>query len=188
MHRSLLDAAVRLFAEHGVSGTTVDDIAEAADVARQTVFNHFPYKEALAVELAAQGIEAIAERAHAMLESGVPALQVLRCVGRSVVDMALAHGEPAVVAAHETFHPDRDRAAWAAERIPLTALFEAILYQALEEGALRPDLPLPVVASRLSAVLTSMITQSRYVPVDVMRSELEAVFDILFNGITERSD
>jgi AcrR family transcriptional regulator len=188
MHRTLLDAAVQLFAERGVSGTTVDDIAEAADVARQTVFNHFPYKEALAVELAAQGIEAIAHHAHAMLEAGTPALQVLRCVGLSVLDMAISQGEPAVVAAHEAFHPDPQRAAWASERVPLTNLFQAILQQAVEEGAVRPDVPLNVAASRLSAILISMIAQSRQMPSDGLRNELDTVFDILFNGITERSD
>ena len=39
------DAGMRLFAEHGFAGTTVDEIAEAADVSRATVFHYFPTKE-----------------------------------------------------------------------------------------------------------------------------------------------
>lgn len=38
-------AAVRLTAEHGLDGTTVDDIAAAARVARRTFRNYFPNKE-----------------------------------------------------------------------------------------------------------------------------------------------
>jgi AcrR family transcriptional regulator len=40
----LYEAAVSLFVEHGFTETTMDAIAERADVARATVFNHFTQK------------------------------------------------------------------------------------------------------------------------------------------------
>jgi AcrR family transcriptional regulator len=43
--QAISDAATRLFFEHGFDGVTIDQIAEAADVGRMTVFNHFPRKE-----------------------------------------------------------------------------------------------------------------------------------------------
>ncbi|MGW4770644.1 TetR/AcrR family transcriptional regulator [Nocardia sp. NPDC004278] len=42
----LLDTALALFATQGFEATTIDRIAEHADVARQTVLNYFPRKEA----------------------------------------------------------------------------------------------------------------------------------------------
>ncbi|HEX2141825.1 MAG TPA: TetR family transcriptional regulator, partial [Candidatus Limnocylindria bacterium] len=36
---ALIDAAARLFAEQGVEGTTMDDIARAAGTSRTSVFN-----------------------------------------------------------------------------------------------------------------------------------------------------
>ena len=39
-----MSAALELFAAQGFAGTTIDQIAERADVARQTVLNHFPQK------------------------------------------------------------------------------------------------------------------------------------------------
>lgn len=43
--QSISDTATRLFMERGFNSVTIDDIAEAADVGRMTVFNHFPRKE-----------------------------------------------------------------------------------------------------------------------------------------------
>jgi AcrR family transcriptional regulator len=52
----IAEAAGALFAERGVVATTVTDICERADVARQTFFNHFASKQDL--------VEAIARRGH----------------------------------------------------------------------------------------------------------------------------
>jgi AcrR family transcriptional regulator len=43
--QGISNAATRLFFERGFDQVTVDEIAEAADVGRMTVFNHFPRKE-----------------------------------------------------------------------------------------------------------------------------------------------
>jgi AcrR family transcriptional regulator len=53
-HARIFDAAMRLFAERGYANTPVEEITEAADVAKGTFFNYFPSKEAI--------LEALAER------------------------------------------------------------------------------------------------------------------------------
>jgi AcrR family transcriptional regulator len=42
---AIAQAAADLFLERGFESVTVDDVARAADVSRQTVFNYFPTKE-----------------------------------------------------------------------------------------------------------------------------------------------
>lgn len=51
----IVEAAAELFAEKGVVATTVTEICERADVARQTFFNHFATKQDLAGEMAERG-------------------------------------------------------------------------------------------------------------------------------------
>ncbi len=45
--RRILEAATRLFTEQGYEGTSVDDIAAAAGVSKQTVYSHYESKENL---------------------------------------------------------------------------------------------------------------------------------------------
>jgi TetR/AcrR family transcriptional repressor of mexJK operon len=48
-HQRILEAALEVFLEHGWQ-SSLDTIAERAGVARQTLYNHFPSKEALFAE------------------------------------------------------------------------------------------------------------------------------------------
>jgi AcrR family transcriptional regulator len=43
--QAISDVATRLFMERGFDRVTINEIADAADVGRMTVFNHFPRKE-----------------------------------------------------------------------------------------------------------------------------------------------
>ncbi len=49
--RQLFEVALSLFAEHGYSATTMDDIAESAGVTKPLVYQHFDSKRALYLEL-----------------------------------------------------------------------------------------------------------------------------------------
>ncbi|MGH2441894.1 MAG: TetR/AcrR family transcriptional regulator [Chloroflexota bacterium] len=186
IHESLLQAAQALFAQQGVNRTTVDDIAEAADVSRQTVFNHFPYKEAFALELAAETLRRVGDQARAQLESEVPAIDVLGRVSERLLDQAIQQGEQIVVVAQELLHPDQERAERAAERVPLKELFEAILIQAREEGSVRGDLPLEIVSNRLSANFATIVGQVMNCDPEGLHRELAICFEIVLNGISER--
>jgi AcrR family transcriptional regulator len=48
--RLIADTAARLFAEHGYEHVAVRDVARAAEVAEQTLYNYFPTKEQLVTD------------------------------------------------------------------------------------------------------------------------------------------
>ncbi len=51
VHERIYDAARDLFSKHGYEATTIEQIAEEADVAQTTFFNHFQNKAALLQEM-----------------------------------------------------------------------------------------------------------------------------------------
>ena len=71
------DVATRLFFERGFNEVTVDEIAEAADVSRMTVFNHFARKEDLFFDLDEEGREDLLA-ALRKRDPDVPPVEALR--------------------------------------------------------------------------------------------------------------
>lgn len=59
-HKALLHAAKTLFEEKGISGVTIDEISESADVSRSTFFTHFSSLDDLIEEIAAEEINDLA--------------------------------------------------------------------------------------------------------------------------------
>jgi len=76
--------ATRLFRERGFDHVTVDEIAQAADVGRMTVFNHFPRKEDMFFDRDEEGREILREALrHRAL--GVAPIEALRLLAHRLV-------------------------------------------------------------------------------------------------------
>ena len=61
-----MEAAGTLFSEQGIAGTTVSQVCERADVARQTFFNHFATKHDLVLDIARRGHDFFLEALEAV--------------------------------------------------------------------------------------------------------------------------
>jgi AcrR family transcriptional regulator len=62
--QKISDIATALFIQRGFDQVTIDDIAEAADVSRMTVFNHFARKEDMFFDLDDEGREDLMASLH----------------------------------------------------------------------------------------------------------------------------
>ena len=54
---AIIQAATQAFQEYGVNGTSMDKLAELANVSKRTVYNHFATKEDLVMHLVTKQFE-----------------------------------------------------------------------------------------------------------------------------------
>ncbi len=84
----ITDAALRLFAERGFEGATIDDIAAAAEVSRRTFFRYFARKEDVILDWKRAMAEQLREALAARPSSEAP----LDAVHRALAAVAAAYG------------------------------------------------------------------------------------------------
>lgn len=77
----LLEVARVVFAAQGYAGTSMDEIAERADVSKPVVYQHFGGKQELFLEL----LDAEVERLRALIVEGIASTQDNRIRARSAV-------------------------------------------------------------------------------------------------------
>ena len=137
---AILDAALTLFAERGLAGTSVDDIREASGASVGSIYHHFGSKEGIAVELYAGAIDEYQQAALGALrrarttEAGIRAIvaQFLDWIAghRSLATLMLAneHRDVRALAADAVAALNSDyfteRRAWVGARVATGELIE----------------------------------------------------------------
>lgn len=158
--QAISDAATRLFIERGFDQVTVDDIAEAADVGRMTVFNHFQRKEDMFFDRDAEGREMLLAALAGKAPQLAP-LEVLRRLAHQLVQeqhpaLAFSARSASFVAAVQASE------ALTARARAIRSELEAALAQALARSAGRPapDQEAELAASLLLACWSTAYLQA----------------------------
>ena len=95
------NVATRLFFERGFDGVKIEEIAEAADVSRMTVFNHFPRKEDMFFDLDDEGRQDLLNALHHTRRAETSPVEALRLFAH----WAVSHQRPYV----RFFDPHSDK-------------------------------------------------------------------------------
>lgn len=83
----ITDAALRLFAERGFDGATIDEIAEAAEVSRRTFFRYFARKEDVILDWKRR----MADELREALDSRPPQESPLQATHRALATVAAGY-------------------------------------------------------------------------------------------------
>jgi TetR/AcrR family transcriptional regulator, mexJK operon transcriptional repressor len=83
-HQAIVEAATRLFLSKGYFGTSMDDIAAAAAVSKQTVYKHFAEKDQLFAEI----IVATTDRVDAVVRMVAASLEDSADLERGLCELA----------------------------------------------------------------------------------------------------
>ena len=109
----IIDAAVQVAATHGISGASMDQIAEAAGVAKGSLYYNFASKDALFAEVMRGGFEKLGAQIDAVHAATVAAgrdAELPRAVAAETLETLRGNLDLAKLMASEVFRTDR---AWA---------------------------------------------------------------------------
>ncbi|WP_433789782.1 TetR/AcrR family transcriptional regulator [Actinoplanes sp. CA-252034] len=180
----LYDVAIALFVEKTYEGTTMEDIAERADVARATVFNHFPRKAAFLQEWATRRREKALRATHAG-GSGSSAREILvRYFAELGALSDASRPESVAVILGSVGVADT----W--QRIPVAVEFAGIFAEAQRKGEIDPAVDADrvglILASSYYVILTAWASEEP-APFD-LAEEMVGTVDLLLNGVLPRTD
>ena len=163
---AILDGAVRTFALQGEQAS-MNDVAEAAGVARATVYRYFPNREALLDELAANAVNDVDVRlTAARIDEVAPEEGISRAV-RALVE----GGDLFVLLTRERMRSDP--AQYESKLIgPVRRLFE----RAQTSGSVRADVPPARLAESLIGLIVGILTSSSPLGREDMISTITALF------------
>jgi AcrR family transcriptional regulator len=84
--REVLDEAARLFCERGYGGTSMDDVANAVNLTKGTLYHHFPGKAEILVEVYDEAADFVLSNTHEV-PADTPAPEAVRLLVRSVLEL-----------------------------------------------------------------------------------------------------
>lgn len=186
--RAILAAARACFTASGVAATTMDEIAERADVARGTLFNYFPAKADIVAELIAENNEAfqalieeanatekrVADRLRRIFVGSAARLEANAALSRRLLDPA---EQGWVVAA------GGDR--WSAR---LVDAFTAALATAEDAQAVRQDVPVRDLGEMLLGLYSGIVMLWRLDEAYPLGAKLEQAARVAVGMVTARAD
>lgn len=138
--KAILKAAMKLFVQRGFDGTTLEDIAEKAGVARTTVYRRWSSKQALLAQAIAKGRGASEQEAAA--GPGVPETLRDRLVDAAATALSAPNYRKVVarLVGSVPDHPELMSIYWKVYLIPRRAAMKAVLERGQNEGLVRRDL------------------------------------------------
>jgi AcrR family transcriptional regulator len=193
LHERILDSAVALFESKGFASTTALEIANTADVAEKTFYNHFPTKQHLIEELAERALQNSVEQLNEARRVAGTTADCLRQFSERTADAA-EHGsrqltrevllELVRVTQVDGVGPDRSRA--------LHRGFRALLEDGVARGDVAPgcefDFVTDLAVAAYLGIIINWVTLPDYPLRERLRVAAEAGARMLGNGLTPRTE
>jgi AcrR family transcriptional regulator len=187
----IFQAAVQVFAESGFDQAKMDDIAQAAGVAKGTIYYHFKSKEELFVGLMNEGMTKLidcAKRSIAVHES--PAEQ-LKALLHAHVHFFIQNGKLAKLLLNEAFGTKERQRQFRAKIREYLNLIEEILQKGMETGELHlehsQEMASAVFGAASVVVLQKIYSLEEYETKAVeakIPAMLESLQRLFFHGMT----
>jgi AcrR family transcriptional regulator len=189
---AILDAAKRVFGEHGFEKAKMVDIAKRAGLAAGTLYNYFESKEQIFQSLMQQQMDSAHARFAAVAEESHPPRESLRALVRAVLEHMEEHRDMVEILLQMGI-----RKTWAMtemcgpkvmeRRKEMRKLFETEVARATKAGLLRKDVArgdlVAILAGSMNGVIEAWMTEGAK---RRLADRADVVVDVFFNGAAKR--
>jgi TetR/AcrR family transcriptional regulator, cholesterol catabolism regulator len=177
--------ALELFKAQGFEETTVEQIAERADVAKGTFFNYFPRKDALLWAIADEALEDVLEELGEPSTWTGPALEQVRRIFLQFATLAETNRSLYRTLVRENMKGFWDRECRPDREEQFRRTVREIIRKGQRAGEVRQDVDDDTAASLIEAAY--MTTMLEWLREDTSRREIKATlnrkFDVIFRGL-----
>ena len=181
----IYEAALALFRREGFQATTMQAIADAAGVSRGTVFNYYPYKEAILVRYFARELASL----RASLPNPDEPLLGLYALFDRLADFVEVNRSLVLPLSYELLNPDPERSRAAYAQLPLTDLLHGYLQRAQQRGQVRGDHSLGRLARTVAnTYFLTALQWAAYRPDRSVRSEMRIALKLALEGLAPHAD
>lgn len=184
---ALADVAMRVFAERGYDGASLDDVAAAAGIAKSSIYHHVAGKEDLLARGLGRGFRALFEVLEADEATSGPAIDCFRFVLENAIDGLFV--DLAGVKVLQSLRGMTPTEQWArGRRREFNRRITALVRRAVAEGDVRDDIDPEAITVLVYGMLTSVTEW--YVEGDERRAEqtADAILALTFGGIERAGD
>ncbi len=187
--QELLACAARVFARHGFPGTDMQAIADAAGVAKGTVYLYFDSKESLFLAAVDQGMTRLRAAVDAAVEGVTDPFEVIEKAIFAYLRFFKDHPEQVELLILERAEfRDRKRSTYFAKRDADRSRWHALLQSLRDSGRIR-DIPLTRIDDVVSdLVYGTMFTNhfsGRHKPLDAQAKD---ILDIIYHGMLSEKE
>jgi AcrR family transcriptional regulator len=181
----IVEAARELFDVQGFDATRVSEIAERADVAEKTFFNHFPTKQHVMRELAIESVGALLERVEEARRERATTRDRLFYFFSQVAEGAEQGGPMRRELMTEVIHALHDTSDESAQVQRVHEAFAAIVEDGLASGELAPSQDPETLTHVVLGAFYSLMFSWAHVPAYPLRAQCEATARFLADALQE---
>lgn len=176
----------RLFTAKGYEETTMEDIAEAAEVSKATLYNYFSSKENLLLGIAEAALDEIRQLIDTDLREEPDSLEKLRRVMETLVTDSIRYITLSRRILYSNLSPDSELHV---TRLELMEILKQLVGEAQERGRLRRDLTSEALVESFLGLY--LLTQFGWEDLadyteDQCRDKVRKMMDQMLAGLAER--
>ena len=183
---TILEAAAQVFRQKGFHGASMQDIAEAVNLQKASLYHHVSSKQEILLALLDRALELLLERISAISNQSIPADQKLRQMIRTYLQILAENTDISAVLLfeHRSLEPKQH-----ARHVPNRDKFEALWRKVITDGVAskRFDCDDPALAARaVLGILNWTITWYRPNGLLGIEEIADQYSNLLLNGLLKK--